>query len=138
MNIRNIECNLCSAFDSEILEDGVNHPADDILANALKNEDELSFLAWLSKVSLNIERPSFAASILRCLGRQKPGTAIWRTDLVRKALNVKNVQIRDAAVQAVENWADSNLISVLEKHKEPEQWLAEYIDMVINDLKTYV
>lgn len=135
--IARLERTLYAAFDSEVLEDGMDHPANDILENALGPGAELPLLAWLSKVSLDAGRPSLAASMLRCLGRQTdPGTAVWRADLVRQALVVKNVQIRDAAVQAAEHWADSDLISVLEGHDESEQWLAQYIDMVVNDLKT--
>ncbi len=135
--IARLERTLYAAFDSEVLEDGMAHPADDVLENALSLGDDQPLLAWLSEVSLDAGRPSFAASLLRCLGRRTdPGTAVWRADLVCKALVVKNVQIRDAAVQAAEHWADSDLISVLEGHDESEQWLAQYIDMVVNDLKT--
>lgn len=135
--IARLERDLYAAFDSEVLEDGMDHPADDVLENALILGDDQPLLAWLSEVSLDAGRPSFAASLLRCLGRQTdPGTTAWRADLVRNALVVKNVQIRDAAVQAAEHWADPDLISVLGGHHDSEQWLAQYIDMVVNDLKT--
>lgn len=134
--IARLERALYAAFDSEVLEDGMDHPADDILENALSPGDDQP-LTWLRDVSLDAERPSFAASVLRCLGRRAdPGTTVWRADLVRKALIMKNVQIRDAAVQAAEHWADPNLIDILEGHDESERWLAQYIGMVLNDLKT--
>ena len=43
-------------------------------------------------------QPVFAASVLRCLGRQEYlGTSSWRSELVRDALALDDVEIRDAA-----------------------------------------
>lgn len=126
------ENSLYAAFETEPFEDGMDHPADGIIADALSSGDEQSILAWLRERSLDAGRPGFAASVLRCLGRQyDPGTEAWRAALVRDALAVDNVQIRDAAVQAAEQWADPGLIDVLASHRDTEQWLAEYIDMVV-------
>lgn len=126
------EYSLYAAFETEPFEDGMDHPADEIIADALSSGDEQSILAWLRERSLDAGRPGFAASVLRCLGRQyDPGTEAWRAALVRDALAVDNVQIRDAAVQAAEQWADPGLIDVLASHRDTEQWLAEYIDMVV-------
>ena len=131
-----LERSLYAAFDSEPLEDGMDHPADEIIESALSSGDEESLLAWLRECLLDIGRPVFAASLRRCLGRQTdPGTTVWRAGIVRAALAADNVQIRDAAVQAAEQWADPDLIYILADHSDEEQWLANYADMVVNDLK---
>ena len=44
------------------------------------------------------------------------------------------VDIREAAVQAVEHWGESELVKVLSSHQEDVPWLREYIEGVIDDL----
>lgn len=133
---RRIERFLYTAFDSEPLEDGMDHPAEDVIADALKINNKRQLL-WFREFSLDSKRPAFAASVLRCLGRiSELGTETWRVDLVRAALDTDNVQIRDAAVQAAEHWGDHGLIEVLQRHNDTEQWITDYIDMVIDDIAT--
>ena len=128
---------LWAAFEDTPLEDGMDHPAEYIIGNALRpRARRTSALQWLKSLSLNDQHPSFAASILRCLGRQvRPGTSTWRTDLVRDALTSGNVEIRDAAAQAAELWGDRKLVEVLLSHQEPVQWLSDYIRQVADDLR---
>lgn len=126
---------LATAFESEPLEDGRAHPAEQIIGKALHLGEDRRVLEWLRILSLDAEYPSFAASVLRCLGRQSsPGTASWRAGLVRSGLSMENVEMRDAAVQAIESWGERDLINVLRTHHEPEPWLREYIQDVIDDL----
>ena len=80
-------------------------------------------------------RPNFAASVLRCLGRQEkaPGSHRWRLDLVRDGLGASNAEIREAAVQLAEVWDEAGMCAILEAHVESESWLREYIEDVIED-----
>ena len=127
---------LWMAFAAEPLEDGMSHLAEEIIGEALRSmEDKPVVLDWLRAFSLDAARPSFAASVLRCLGRQTPlGTSSWRADLVRGGLAMDDVEIRDAAVQAAESWGDRSLADVMKAHSESEPWLREYIEDVIGDL----
>ena len=126
---------LHAAFESEPFEDGMDHPAEQIIKRALQSSENQQVFDWFENFSLDMEHPSFAASILRCLGRQTNlGTSSWRARLVRKTLAVGNVEIRDAAVQATESWNDPELVEILRSHNEIEPWLYEYILSVINDL----
>ena len=126
---------LHAAFEIEPLEDGMHHKAEDIIEQAVQSGEDPRILEWLRDFSLDIEQPVFAASVLRCLGRQEHlGTSLWRSELVRDALVLDDVEIRDAAVQAAELWGDHEILSVLESHSEPEQWLRDYISDVIDDL----
>ena len=127
---------LRAAFDTESLEDGMYHPAEQVIEEALKSGEDQHVLEPLRALSLDTAKPSFAASVLRCLGRQKsPGTDSWRTGLVRDGLAVDDVQIRDAAVQAAEWWGDRGIRDVLKAHSEPVAWLRDYIRDVIDDLE---
>lgn len=126
---------LWAAFGSEPLEDGMDHPAEEIIEQALHSNESQCVLEALRALSLDVAHPSFAASVLRCLGRQQnPGTDTWRTDLVRDGLAVDDVEIRDAAVYAAEWWGGREMRNVLQSHSEPKPWLRDYIRDVIEDL----
>ena len=126
---------LLAAFETDPLEDGINHPAERIIRQALQFSEGPQIFNWFESFSLDTNHPSFAASVLRCLGRQtSPGTDSWRARLVCAGLTMDNVEIRDATVQAVESWGDLKLVNILKSHHETEPWLREYILDVINDL----
>ncbi len=126
---------LHAAFETQLLEDGMHHKAEDIIEQALQSRKDQHILEWLRAFSLDDTQPVFAASVLRCLGRQEyPGTSSWRSELVRDALALDDVEIRDAAVQATELWGDKDILPVLKSHSEPKSWLRDYICDVIDDL----
>ena len=127
---------LWASFDIDSLEDGMFHPSEQIIADALCSMEEQQVLNWLMALSLDAGHPSFSASVLKCLGRQpNPGTNSWRARLVREGLAMDDVEIRDAAAQAAELWGDLELVEVLESHSEPESWLQDYIRDIIGDLR---
>ena len=126
---------LLVAFEIEPLEDGMGHAAEKIISEALRSPQDRQVLDWFKGFCLEATRPNFAASVLRCLARRpNPGTTSWRTDLVRSALDMEDAEIRDAAVQAAEFWGGQDIRNVLETHKEPLQWLRNYVRDVIEDL----
>lgn len=123
------------AFEAEPLEDGMYHQAEKIIRQALQSGEEWRVFEWLSDFSLDNEQPVFAASVLRCLGRQSsPGMRSWRTGLVSSALDMDDAEIRDAAVQAAEFWGGKDIRNVLEAHIEPLPWLRDYVRNVVEDL----
>lgn len=128
---------LWAAFEDAPLEDGMDHPAEEIIGNALRTKgQQKTVLQWLGSLSLEAKHASFAASIFRCLARQvRPGTTSWRTELVRDALASDDVEIRDAAAQAAELWGDRDIVEVLISHQEPVAWLRDYIEEVTRDLR---
>lgn len=126
---------LQATFEAEPLDDGMDHPAERIIGELLESTEDQYIFDLFSSFSLDEAHPNFAASVLRCLGRQvHPRTVAWRTDLVRNALRMNNIEIRDAAVQAAELWGDDEIRNVLEQHSEPKPWLQDYISNVIADL----
>ncbi|MDE0554263.1 MAG: hypothetical protein OXI24_08625 [Candidatus Poribacteria bacterium] len=126
---------LHAAFETEPLEDGMHHKAEDIIEQALQSDGDERILKWLREFSSDDTQPVFAASVLRCLGRlEYPRISLWRSELVRDALALDDVEIRDAAVQATELWGDRHILPVLKSHSEPESWLRDYISDVIDDL----
>ena len=126
---------LRTSFEVDPVEDGMEHPAEGIIGEAVRCEEGERVLGWLRDFCTDAAQPSFAASTLRCLGRQdNVGTISWRVGLVCDSLAMDSVEIRDAAVQAIESWGDPDLVEVLRSHVEPEPWLRQYIFDVVGDL----
>ena len=127
---------LWSAFETDPVEDGMYHPGEEIIEKALGSKESPRVLEWLKDLSLDPRHPSFSSEVLRCLSRQiHPGTAAWRAELVRDALAMDDIEVRDAAIQAAESWGGVQIRSVLNSHRESESWLREYIGDVIDDLE---
>lgn len=51
------------------------------------------------------------------------------------ALSHKSVEVKEGAVRAFENWANTDSLKYLKTVKCEEKWLAEYIDEVISQLE---
>jgi len=129
-----LESRLWWAFESEPLEDGMDHPADRLLAEHLNEDAETQTLEWIRDWCMDTMNATFAASVLQCVARQlRPGTASWRTELVRGGLATQQVEIRDAAAKAADAWKDSELLAILQGHTEPVPWLADFIRDVVAD-----
>lgn len=134
LRLRNL---LYAAFEAEPLEDGIDHPAEDIIGNAIRSTGSDRVFDWLYRACFDVEHPTFSASVLRCLGRQiSLGTKSWRTKLLRKALTMDDVEIRDAALHAAEFWGGSEMRDILKVRvqTEPLSWLRDYMQDVIEDL----
>ncbi len=126
---------LRSSFEVNPIEDGMDHPAEKIIVDAIRFHEEEKVFDWLKSFSLDVTNPNNAASVLRCLGRLKnPGTVSWRVDLMQNALAMEDAEIRDAAIQAAEGWGGEEIREVLTGHCEPLPWLRSYVQDVIEDL----
>ena len=94
---------LRASFEDNPIEDGMEHPAEKIISEAVLSTNDKPILDWLRAICTDRSQPSFAASVLRCLGRHfGVGNVLWRVKLVSDGLTIDNVEIRDAAVQAAE------------------------------------
>lgn len=132
------------SFKAEPLEDGIDHLADKVITDALQSPDPAVF-DWLRSFSLDSDHVWFASSVLRCLGRQEsPGSRDWRARLVMDALASDELEIRAAAVDAAGAWldpwmgpdVDHHLTRVLKRHEEHDQWLAQYIQDLIEAVES--
>ena len=126
---------LRASFEDLPVEDGVVHPAERIIAQALAQAGDKRATRWLKDFCADASNPSFAASVLRCLARV-PCTASksWRVGLVHDGLANDSVEVRDAAIHVAETWGDSELLEVLKTHSETVPWLRQYLHDVIDDL----
>ena len=132
--MHNLEVLLGASFEAEPLEDGIIHPAEEIIAEALRSREKGAVLDLLRRLSLDASQPDFAADVFGCVGRQeRPGSVDWRIWLVRDGLACENFLIRDAAAQAADAWDEQPVTEVLKGHKEPIGWLDRYIKDIISN-----
>lgn len=59
-----------------------------------------------------------------------------RRFIVRTGLSHEDIQVRDAAITAAENWEGTDLAEILAAHNEKEDWLREYMERVIVNLRS--
>lgn len=127
---------LNAVFTATPVEDGIRHPGETVIQEALQAANKEQVLPWLKAFALDANQPHFAASVLQCLSvLQHPGTVAWRVALIREALTMDDVGIRDAAAQAAECWGGAEMLDVLQKHADPVPWLQAYILDVCKDLE---
>lgn len=122
----------------EPIEEGVSHPADQLIKESL-DADQVTCRDWLSRsLAENLYlRTSIAASILRCIGRLSSGqVGTWGIDVVEKAICSDDAEVRDAAIRALEKWGTDECLLVLRQHRDPEGWLDDYVQQVICDLES--
>ena len=126
---------ILSAIDIEPVEDGFEHPAENLLKEALLSHPRET-IDWFYELISEENNTAVVASILKCIGRMEVGMCEeWGFDLVRKALQHKDVEVRDAAVQVLESWGTEKAIRLLKEHHDDVSWLQDYIDRVARDLE---
>lgn len=118
-------------LDDAAIEDGVSHRAEHLISTHMAGLGE----AGLLDAVRSSESPARAAAFLRLLGRSSSLSSWLRGELVTWALASASVEVRDAAVQAVENWADRTFAKQLRAHVEPIGWLRDYAANVVRDLE---
>ena len=125
-----------SLLAAEPVEDGFTHPAEGLLEQTLRTDADAA-VRWIESL-LSDPQNAPVAEVLKCFGRID--TALLDDKILRvfrKALAHNDIEIRDAAVQALELWGSSNAISLLKEQLDYEQtpWLREYIERVVRDLE---
>lgn len=124
------------ALNEEPIEDGYIHPAENIIEETIKAYQPYAG-TWIQSLYIdNLSNPTLAAGILRCIGRLNPRiTQPWGSIMATGALLHPDVEVREAAVRAIEMLEDPTIIGFLERREEKVPWLADYIKQVIKDLK---
>lgn len=118
------------ALHDEPIEDGVTHRAEPLLASHIATFGEGGLLT-----ELRTSDSTRASALLRLLGRSSGLSPQLRKELVTWGLSSPSVELRDSAIQAVENWGDRTLAGVLRAHEEPVGWLSDYATNVVRDLE---
>lgn len=113
--------------------DGIDHRGEAVLRDAFARNPAAA-RRWVVALACDPSQPSFTADVLRLLCRIRPVSADWRCTIVEAALRSPFAEVRDAAIQAVESWADPELVPALRSHSESDRFLADYAAQVLRDL----
>lgn len=129
--------NLLRLLELEPIEDGYTHPAEQILEDAWKRY-RLLLPNWIQSVYIeSFNRSTISAGILRCVGRLR-GEIVhpWGLVMAIGGLSHFDIEVREAAVRALELWGGRESLYVLKNRVEVETvpWLADYIKQVIEDI----
>lgn len=114
------------------LEDGMIHPAEQIVIDALRAAiDFEAMVLYGSKCSSR-------GDILRLLARSvksiPSSVALWIEGLAIRVLNDHEVDVRDAAIYALEMVGSARAVMALQAHVDPVPWLHGYAQHVANEL----
>src|SRR5262249_973271 len=128
------EKELLGLLREEPVEDGYTHPTEGLLEKLLKTNREAA--VWIQTVFIDHHKnPAIASGILKCIGRLRCDfVEPWGKLMVKTGLRESSLEIREAAVTALELWGDRESVEMLKDHTETIPWLARYIKQVIEDL----
>jgi hypothetical protein len=123
----------------EAIEDGYFHPAEELIEDSLKSSkfDPNHWVYTLYFTNVDTD-PTLAAAVLRLLGRMPTRQVVeWGLVIALNGLSHRDVEVREAAVRALERWGGRKAFEALKAHMdvEPRPWLASYIKQVIRDLE---
>jgi hypothetical protein len=122
-------------LETEPVDDGMEHGAEDVVAD-LVSEFEWEEDRLLSTMR-QLESDAAFPDLVRILGRLELSNRAlkWQIPLIAGLLHSSDVAVRDAALQAVDNWGKSEFRSVLEGYEEPELWLRQYRDDLVSCMR---
>jgi hypothetical protein len=129
---------LVSLLELEPIEDGYFNHAEKLIEDSLKlskfDPNHWVYSTYVENMNAN---PTLAAAILRLLGRLQHGlVGPWGLSLAINGLSHNDIEVRDAAVRALEHWGGREAFKALKTRADSEtvHWLAAYIKQVIMDL----
>jgi hypothetical protein len=119
-------------FDAEQIEDGLTHPAERPVSEVLQKYPEAK--EWLWQL-LSDPRYKYRIELLRCVGRM-PSQLVgdWGIWVASQMLQSENIEVRDAAICALELWGTEAAAEALRAHREPVPWLADYVASLLKAL----
>ena len=128
---------LLESLDILPIEDCCGHSAERIMDEMLLAGDQgAKEIGTLYRGNVD-GRPSLSAGILRLVGRIERGLALpWGLEIVKDAIKRDDLEVRDAAVRALEKWGGPLALDILRAAltNETVSWMREYIRGVITDL----
>jgi len=126
---------ILSAIDQEPVEDGFEHPAEEIIGWALSQQPQ-DVILWLQSLVSEEKDSCIVASVIACVARLNEHECLdWGYRLVAQALQRQDIEVRDSAAQALELWGTPAAVNLLKKHTESVPWLRDYIERVIQQLE---
>lgn len=124
---------LVKTLSDQPVEDGVSHPAEQILREGARREPQV-LASWVLRLIRKSGRSTLSADILRCVARLNASEFTeWGKPLVESGLGHAESEVRDAAIQALELWATPDSFDLLRRHSDPVPWIQEYVDAILKE-----
>ena len=124
---------LIECLIAEPIEDGVTHPSESILRNAL-NRDTEAVRGWIVDKWRSEPNAGLLAALMKCVGRLAWKEVFgWGLKVAKASLSHSDIEVRDAAVQAIDLWGSSEAIALLREHREDVSWLRGYISQILSE-----
>lgn len=119
-----------SLIDDETVKDGYTHAAESMLRDHIEHYGT----AGLIEHAFSTESPIRSADLIRLLGRIPEVEIELRHVVVDHGLASPHVAVRDAALQAAEEWEDRSLVVLLRDHQDTVPWLSQYAEKIVRGL----
>jgi hypothetical protein len=115
-------------------EPGMTHPCERDLASYIELFGGIG-VDILQMEALRVGAATYA-DVIKVLSHSSLVTLEHRRLIVSRGLADEDIQVRDAAITAAENWEGTDLADLLAAHDEKEGWLREYMERVIVNLRS--
>ena len=129
---------LIYSFEEDPIEDGIAHEAESILNEVLEKYPDLA-QDWIYSISQELlDSPGIAADLITCLGRIDINKIkIVCDNIAFEALKQPDIELREAAVCAIEHWRKGEFIKLLKYYipNEKDLWLKDYAERVLRNLR---
>lgn len=131
--INKFESKLSKLFDCNQLESGFIHESEKLIESEFSKHIE--FVEYWFKKRWNKIDDDFKEKLIRCIGKL-PFCLVsaYVLNCIEKSMYNENIEIRDAAVNALEMWGNEESVNLLRNHKEMVPWLKCHINRVINEI----
>ena len=117
-------------------EYGVDTPADELVRKSFSENISIA-KEWLNQLFVeNYDDQTVLMGILRVLSHfEYPEVAPQGPTMALAALSNVSAEVRECGIRAFENWSTLESLEVLKNVKCEEEWLNDYLQQVIAELK---
>ena len=134
-SLDNIRLQLIQSLNETPIEDGYQHPAEDIIQDAVDNRLDLANIIQTLFIE-NYKSPAIAAGLLRCIGRLNyKHVRPWGIVVVLGGIRHDDIEVRDAALRALELWGGLEAIDILRNYTDNVKWLENYAKKILKYLQ---
>lgn len=125
---------LISYIKEQHFEYGVTSNADVLISDEIK-KNKLATKTTLNELFVKYyENPTILVGLLQVVSRNEniyPEGHI----MALSALTHKNFEVRECGIRCFENWVNETSLSILKNISTEPQWLQDYLNTVINNIK---
>ena len=128
--------NILKLLREQDFEYGVDTPADELVRKTFAENQSIA-KEWLNQLFVeNYDDQTVIMGILRVLSHFKyQEIAPQGPTMALAALSNVSAEVRECGIRAFENWSTLESLEVLKNVKCQEEWLNDYLQQVIADLK---